>query len=375
MRKARKTFEKSLSAAEADVEAAGWQAVAGILPVPRLLRRTSLGDRVVLAYEDVFATGRYTMLLGDVIAVADRSALALPRVVALVDAVCDSLMVSVRKTGSTAPLSTCMPGLYADRIRPGGRVDERVLSDRLTVTSTSTGRPVRVRDLAGFSAIVNGVPMLLDVPDAVLFARDRLRGDRAVLAALTQGDPTEPNIAGDPLCWLDFQYAGCNGVAGDVAVLLWYLLGMGGWLVPRYQPDVFARTLPLHLPPVASPRLDQVVLDEEQRRVEIGYTWQVGAGRQAAIGRLLDRLSTDLGEAAGLAPHTLLAQLRPFLLLRLLGVVPLAALTEDDRLLLLAKLAEAHSAAEAFTRTSPLPPTETAGLDDRTDDHDRVPVD
>ncbi|MFJ5884018.1 hypothetical protein [Kitasatospora cineracea] len=367
-----RAFEKPLSAAEADAEAAGWRAVENVLPVPRLLRRTSLGDRVVLAYEDVLTPGR--MLLGDVIAVADRSPLGLPRVVSLVDAVCDSLILSVRKTGSTAPLFSCVPGLYADRIRPGGRVDERVLSSRLTVTSSSTGRPVRVRDLTGFSATVNGVPMLLDVPDAVAFARDRLGGNRAVLAALTQGDPTEPNVA-DPLCWLDFQYAGCNSVAGDVAVLLWYLLGMGGWLVPRYQPDVFARTLPLHLPPVASPRLDRVVLDEEQRRVEIGYTWQVGAGRQAAIRRLMERLHSDLGEAAGLDPDALLAQLRPFLLLRLLGVVPLAALTEADLLLLLAKVAEVHAAAEAFTRTSPLPPTDTAGLDDRTDNHDRVPVD
>ncbi|BAJ30474.1 MULTISPECIES: hypothetical protein [Kitasatospora] len=368
-----RAFEKPLGAAEADAEAAGWRAVEDVLPVPRLLRRTSLGDRVVLAYEDVLSTGR--MLLGDVIAVADRSPLGGPRVVALVDAVCDSLVLSIRKTGSTAPLSSCVPGLYAERIRPGGRVDERVLSDRLTVASSSTGRPVRVRDLTGFSATVNGVPMLLDVPDAVAFARDRLGGGRAVLAALTQGDPTEPNIAGDPLCWLDFQYAGCNSVAGDVAVLLWYLLGMGGWLVPRYQPDVFTRTLPLHLPPVAVPRLDRVVLDEEQRRVEISYTWEVGAGREAAIGRLFERLHTDLGEAAGLDPDALLTQLRPFLLLRLLGVVPLAQLTEADLLLLLAKVAEVHAAAEAFTRTSPLPPTDTAGLDDRTDNHDRVPVD
>ncbi|MFH9727479.1 hypothetical protein ACH4M4_31570 [Streptomyces sp. NPDC017254] len=71
--------------------------------------------------------------------------------------------------------------------------------------------------------------------------------DRRRLAGLTPGDPTEPNIA-DPLCWLDFEFAGRNTVAGEAANLIWYLLALGGWLVPRYQPDVYARTFRLALP-------------------------------------------------------------------------------------------------------------------------------
>jgi len=29
------------------------------------------------------------------------------------------------------------------------------------------------------------------------------------------------------MCWLDFEHAGRNALAGDVANFLWYLLGMG----------------------------------------------------------------------------------------------------------------------------------------------------
>ncbi|MGW0392570.1 hypothetical protein ACWDYJ_17055 [Streptomyces sp. NPDC003042] len=76
--------------------------------------------------------------------------------------------------------------------------------------------------------------------------------DRRWLAGLTQGDPTEPNIA-DPLCWLDFEFAGRNTAVGEAANLLWYLMALGGWLVPDYQPDVYARTLRLALTAPATP--------------------------------------------------------------------------------------------------------------------------
>jgi hypothetical protein len=62
------------------------------------------------------------------------------------------------------------------------------------------------------------------------------------ITAISQGDPTEPNIT-EPLYWLDFEHAGRNALAADLANFLWYLLGMGGWLVPAYQPHVYQRTL------------------------------------------------------------------------------------------------------------------------------------
>ncbi|WP_327349559.1 hypothetical protein OG772_17805 [Streptomyces sp. NBC_01321] len=86
-----------------------------------------------------------------------------------------------------------------------------------------------------------------------------LAPDRRWPAGLTQGDPTEPNIA-DPLCWLDFEFAGRNTAAGEAANLLWYLMALGGWLVPRYQPDVYARTLRLALQPQSRPRIEHLEL-------------------------------------------------------------------------------------------------------------------
>jgi len=160
------------------------------------------------------------------------------------------------------------------------------------------------------------------------------------LTSLTQGDPTEPNIA-EPLCWLDFEYAGRNVLAGDVTNLLWYLLGMGGWLVPSYQPATYARTLRLALPPVAVPAVDSLDVSVHGHCAELTYTWRTGPGRQAAIKRLLTWLNGDLGAALGCAPAAMPALLRPFLILRILGVIPGTSLNREDTLLMLAKVAEA----------------------------------
>lgn len=104
-----------------------------------------------------------------------------------------------------------------------------------------------VQGLADYTVTANGRPLTLNVAASIDSVRHVLGPDRRWPTGVTQGDPTEPNIA-DPLCWLDFEFAGRNTIAGEAANLLWYLMALGGWLVPRYQPDVYARTLRLALP-------------------------------------------------------------------------------------------------------------------------------
>jgi hypothetical protein len=347
-------FRKVLDRASADAEVRGWQAVSRTLPVPELLGRTRAGGKHLVAYEDIFANGRCTLLLGDLIGAADRDPALLPQVTALIDAACDSLLDAVRTTGGPAPLSACVPGLYLDRIREGGLIEQRYLDADLTIPHPHTADPVPLRELTGCTLTVNGVRLRMDLPAAIADARAALAPHRHWITALTQGDPTEANIAA-PLCWLDFQYAGRNTIPGEIAVLLWYLLGMGGWLVPRYQPTVYARTLPQHLPPVATPRLERFTLNLAQRRIGVRYSWPLGQGRAAALQRLLQRVRADLGHAAGLHPERALCLIRHFLAVRILGVIDPARMTGPDLLLLLAKLAELqqlHKVDHLFPRTS-----------------------
>ena len=71
--------------------------------------------------------------------------------------------------------------------------------------------------------------------------------------------------------------------------------------------------------------------------MEISYTWHAGAGRRAALATPLHRLTGDLGTA--LAPGgDVAARLRPFLAVRILGVISLAQMSGPQALACLAKL-------------------------------------
>jgi hypothetical protein len=336
-------FRKVLPHAGAEAEARGWSAVAGHLAVPRFLGCTWLTRHGIVSYEHVFDSGTCKLLLGDVLGEADRDPSKVPVVEVLIDSICRDLCTAAERTGRPGRLAECVPALYADRLRPGGRLDQWYLSPGrascLAMAGTAIDAPVDLRDLSGYELRVNGRNLRFDLARAVAGIRDDLAPDSRWLTALTQGDPTEPNIAA-PLCWLDFEHAGRNTLAGEAANLLWYLLGMGGWLVPRYQPDVYARTMRLVLAPVVTPVIDHMDASTRHHHVEISYTWAAGPGRHAAIRRLAGWLQGDLATALGCTPSGVHALLRPFLLVRMLGVIPVSHLTSADAFLILAKLAQ-----------------------------------
>ncbi|MET8828943.1 hypothetical protein ABZX40_15715 [Streptomyces sp. NPDC004610] len=344
------TFHKPAASREQGAnEARGWARLAPRIAVPALHGQILLPDRRFLAYEDVFATGRCDLLMGDVIALADRDPAELPRLDRLVDGVCTDLRAAAEETGTRVPLADCVPDLYLDRIRPGGRLDRWYLGRDLPIALPHTDTVLTLRELADFTLTANGRHLTLNVVGIIDSLRHALTPDRRWLAGLTQGDPTEPNI-GDPLCWLDFEFAGRNTAVGEAANLLWYLMALGGWLVPDYRPDVYARTLRLALPPQTRPRIEHLELHENRRHIDVRYSWNTGPGRGAAITRALHGLRGE----GGTAPD----EIRAFLALRILGVIPAARLTGHDLLLVLIKLAESQdrlTTLDRFLTTTQVP--------------------
>jgi hypothetical protein len=333
-------FAKPMTPQQADREVRGWAAVAEHLPVPALRNRIQVNaGRHVVVYDDVFATGRCVATLGDLIGAADRDPGRIPALQRLVSEIVADLVRAASDTGTSGSLRDCVGSLYLDRLRPGGRADTWYLPQARLGSDTSG---VHVADLADYDIVANGHVHRVNVPETFATIRTALAG-RHWRTAITQGDPTEPNIA-YPLCWLDFEHAGRNSLAGDVAVLLWYLLGMGGWLVPTYQPDTYRRTLRRPRPPVATPTVDHLDLSHRHRRVSIDYTWRVGAGRRAAITTVETALTGDLGHTIT-SEGDVLDHLRPFLATRLLTVIPLTVMNLADALLCAVKLAQINDRA------------------------------
>jgi hypothetical protein len=329
------TFRKVLPPDRARRELAGWQAVAWLLPVPRLRDVRDIAEGSEVVYEDVFASGRCSGLLADSINAADWHPGEASAVRTLVDQVCDSLLTAAEATGATGRLDECVPDLYAERLAPRGRLDRWYFSQPRPAWEID-GQHLGLDELASRTWVVGGGILDLEWAAALTGLRSALAGHTRWATAITQGDVTEPNIA-DPLCWLDFEHAGRNALAGEVANFLWYLLGMGGWLVPAYQPEVYARTLRTPIPPAAVPVIDQ--LRVTARYVEVNYTWRMGTGRHAALTALLRRLAGDLGTALTPAGDVA-AALRPFLIMRVLGVIPLRQLSGPHAAACLAKISE-----------------------------------
>ncbi|MCX5229541.1 hypothetical protein ABZY16_11175 [Streptomyces sp. NPDC006553] len=127
-------------------------------------------------------------------------------------------------------------------------------------------------------------------------------------------------------------------------------MALGGWLVLRYQPDVYARTLRLALPPLTRPRIGHLELHRSSRHIDVRYSWNTGPGRTAALTRTLDGLRAENGSGLG--------EIRDFLALRILGVTPPSRLTGHDLLLVLIKLAESedpHTTLDTLFTTTPAP--------------------
>ncbi|KMS74075.1 hypothetical protein ACM01_15735 [Streptomyces viridochromogenes] len=230
--------------------------------------------------------------------------------------------------------------LYRDRAASGGRLDAYYSGVDFPVADGLIDVPLS--RLGRYPVNINGLPYRLDWP-AVL---ERLRTDFAaaapVWAALTQGDPTDVNLA-HPLAWLDYDTAGLNSIAGEFANFLWYTSALGGWLVPTYNPAAFADHPATNVHILANtPEIHRADIGQANRIIRIDYTMHLSEPRRAAVTAYWKQLVRPVAER--LWPGSSIADLlRPYLAMRILGVYNLASLTPRDRLVLLARLAEAMS--------------------------------
>ncbi|MFG2407227.1 hypothetical protein ACGFR8_23375 [Streptomyces brevispora] len=232
--------------------------------------------------------------------------------------------------------------LYGDRAAPGGRLDTYYAGRDFLVADGLVDIPVS--RLGTYTLSINGRRNHVDWAATLRWLRAHFASMEPVWAALTQGDPTDVNL-GHPLAWFDYDTAGMNSILGEFANFLWYASALGGWLVPAYNPAAFAdHPATFNRVPANSPEIRRADVDHAASTIHIDYAPRLSAPRRAAVTAYWDRLVRPVAErlwpGAGL-PNLL----RPYLAMRVLGVYNLADLAPEDRLVLLARLAEAMSPA------------------------------
>lgn len=325
------------NAAEARQEIRGHARLAGHYPVPTLHAHLRVPGGYLLAYERLPASTNRGLLL-DLLNTAEATG-ELHAYMAQLTAACRDVMLN---TAQLADPRGVVGKLYRDRAAPGGRLDAYYAGADFSVADGLIDVPVS--RLGTFALHINGQPYRLDWPATL----ERLRTDFAtstpVWAALSQGDPTDVNLA-HPLCWLDYDTAGLNSIAGEFANFLWYTSALGGWLVPTYNAPAFADH-PATFDHVRAntPEIHRADVDHATRTIHIDYTLRLSQPRRAAITAYWNHLVHPVAERLWRS-DSLTDLLRPYVAMRILGVYNLANLAPHDRLVLLARLTEAMSPA------------------------------
>lgn len=232
--------------------------------------------------------------------------------------------------------------LYWDRAAPGGRLDTYYAGKDFLIADGLIDVPVSRLDT--YTLSINGRRHHLDWAATLRWLRAHFATAKPVWAALTQGDPTDVNLA-HPLAWFDYDTAGMNSIPGEFANFLWYASVLGGWLVPTYNPAAFAdHPATFAHAPANTPEIRRADVDPTTSTIHIDYTPRLSAPRRAAVTTYWNQLVQPVADR--LWPVEDLANLlRPYLAMRILGVYNLADLTSEDRLVLLARLTEVMSPA------------------------------
>jgi hypothetical protein len=320
---------------EARQERRGHDALRSRYRVPALHASMRVPGGYVMVYERL-AGGRDNGLLVDLLSadgVGEELRLYLDRLT-------DAYRKNILATAVLENPVHVVRKLYWDRAAPGGRLDSYYAEAELSLSVA--GAEILFDDLGAWTLTVNGLDTRLDWQATLKDLRAHFENAGPVWAALTQGDPTDVNLA-VPLAWFDYDTAGMNCVLGEFANFLTYVATLGGWLVPTYNPAAFAdHPAVVDRRPDNTPVVTTQSIEATRRSLHIAYESPLSAPRKAAVTAYWHRLVLPV--AARLWPGQDLATLlRPYVAMRLLAVYDLGDLTPTDRLLVLVRLVEALS--------------------------------
>jgi hypothetical protein len=235
---------------EARAEVRGHQLLRRWYPVPTLHHRIRLPGRTVLVYERLPVGSDRGLLLDLLNTPDDGDHTALD---AYLLQLTSTYLRVFTETARLSPPEAVVGKLYRDRAKPGGRLDHYYADQDPVLTDTKDGP--RFSDLVRTGLYVNGRHHRFDWAATIAWLRDAF--DAHVWSAISQGDPTDVNLA-VPLAWLDHDTAGRNALVGEIANFSFYTAVLGGWLVPTLNPEAFAQhpatfaRLPANTPHVSS---------------------------------------------------------------------------------------------------------------------------
>lgn len=341
---------------EARAERVGHARLRPYYPVPGLRSTSRIGRWTILVYERWPHLAVDAGLLLDEITAADRTG-DQQRLDTCLTEILTHYRQTIARTLRHVPNAATITKLYADRAAPGGRLDHYYQSDAPWPLTTKS-RGLRPSQWAATRLVVNGRHHRLNFAELLTWLRSRLTPHRSVWAAITQGDPTDVNIGWSPgsgPVWFDYDTGGLNALPGEFACFLLYQRLHGAWLTPHQAPEAF-RDHPSALDPAPLPS-PAVRTEHHGSSLVIHYRHTPSPARQHVLRRYLTEIVAPCARRLGI--EDLMDWLRPYLVMRLLAVFPIAELAPREAALSLALLAEALGPATRLAGLLALRPART----------------
>lgn len=315
---------------EALQELVGHAAVAGLFPVPQLRWAGRVMGWAVNVYDRAPQVDEGSLLV-DAIAAAETGG-STGQLDEFLDDVLDLYRRRLHEGARVVPADQTVGKLYRDRVAAGGRLDRYYARRPLWELPTGLHR------VDGSRLVVNGEVRRFNLNETVARLRHGLFS-APVWAAVTQGDPTDFNIAWSPTSgpvWFDYDTGGLNAIAGEFACFLTYQHLHGRWLTPKYAPSAYLGHSNALRNALQNPPTVRVANGDDATSIDFDLT--LSPVRRHVVERYFVEVIRPVAEHLGV--DDIAAWLRPYVLLRVLAVFNVANLDPLDTTLSLGLAAE-----------------------------------
>jgi hypothetical protein len=315
---------------EARQEVVGHAAISELFPVPELRWGGRIMGWTVHVYDRAPQVDDGSLLV-DAIAAAEAGG-SIDQLDRFLDDVLDHYCRRLQDGARVVPADQTVGKLYRDRATAGGRLDQYY------ATRPVWELPTGLHRVNGSRLVVNGEERRFNLNEAVTQLRQELF-DPPAWAAITQGDPTDFNVAWSPTSgavWFDYDTGGLNAIAGEIACFLTYQHLHGRWLTPKYAPSAYighsgALRNAMQNPPT-------ICVAKSNGATSIDFDLALSSVRRHVIERYVDEVVQPVAEHLGV--DDIAEWLRPYVLMRVLAVFNATDLDPLDTALSLGLAAE-----------------------------------
>jgi hypothetical protein len=320
---------------EAKIELAGYDTIKPFYRVPeRISIDTDKKGRVVIVYEFVPGIGRDRGLFLDLINRSYSSNLS--ELKCFVDELTQHYFSVFSRTMQLREKENRNTKLFEDRIKKAGLVDNYYRARTLAISDGL--QSITAAELCEYDVVINGRYYRFDWQVCINTLKRHFEGSGETWTVISQGDPTEINIA-YPLLWLDFDNAGFNALLGEFAIFCWDTYVFGGYLVPTYSSKVVLdHPATFNYVSLNRPKVRTFNIDREARVVTIDYVVDLTSCRRMILNAYWERVIKPIVEQRFSTGWE--REFANYLSLRIIGVYDIFKMEREDLAFCLAKLIE-----------------------------------